>query len=91
MRNACWSSGLRTACCRLSDLESIFKDVFRNFCRPEGVLPAGSVILIGSASHLSLLGLPTYAEDYVRVNNSIIVSCGNGVTVCPLVMVCSEE
>ena len=27
----------------LSDLESIFKDVFRNFCRPEGVLPPGSV------------------------------------------------
>ena len=48
---------------------------------------AGSVILIGSASHLSLLGLPTYAEDYVCVNNSIIASCGNGVTVCPLVMV----
>ena len=70
----------------LSDLESIFRDVFRNFCRPEGVLPAGSVILIGSASHVSLLGLPTYVEDYVRVNNSIIVSCGPGVTVCPLIM-----
>ena len=71
----------------LSDLESIFKDVFRNYCRPEGVLPAGSIILIGSASHVSLLGLPTYAEDYVRVNNIIITLCGNGVTVCPLVMV----
>ena len=47
----------------LSDLESIFKDVFRNYCRPEGVLPAGSVILIGSASHVSLLGLAMYAED----------------------------
>ena len=71
----------------LSDLESIFRDVFRNFCRPEGFLPAGSFILIGSASHVSLLGLPTYAEDYVRVNNSIIASCGAGVTVCPLVMI----
>ena len=71
----------------LSDLESIFKDVFRNYCRPEGVLPAGSVILIGSASHVSLLGLSPYAEDYVRVNNNIIAACGNGVTVCPLVMV----
>ena len=66
----------------LSDLESIFRDVFRNFCRPEGFLPAGSVIMIGSASHVSLLGLPSYAEDYVRVNNSIIASCGLGVTVC---------
>ena len=65
----------------LSDLESIFKDVFRNYCRPEGVLPASSVILIGSASHVSLLGLATYAEDYVRVNNNIIAACSNGVTV----------
>ena len=32
----------------VSDLESIFKDVYRNFCRPEGVLPPGSVILIGT-------------------------------------------
>ena len=71
----------------LSDLESIFKDVYRNFCRPEGVLPAGSVILIGSASHVTLLGLSTYAEDYVRVNNNLISACGNGVTVCPLVLV----
>ena len=55
----------------LSDLESIFRDVFRNFCRPEGVLPPGSVILIGSASHVSLLGLSTYADHYVWVNNSL--------------------
>ena len=50
-------------------------------------MPAGSVILIGSASHVSLLGLATYAEDYVRVNNNVNAACGNGVTVCPLVMV----
>ena len=78
---------IRAEDCLLSDLESIFRDVFRNFSRPEGVLPPGSVILIGSASHVSLLGLPTYTEDYVRVNNSLIAACGNGVTVCPLVMV----
>ena len=33
----------------LLDLESIFKDVFRNFCKPEGVLLLGRVILIGLA------------------------------------------
>ena len=71
----------------LSDLESIFKDVFRNFCRPEGAQPPGSVVLIGSASQVSLLGLPTYAEDYARVNNSLISVTGNGVTICTLVMV----
>ena len=36
---------------------------------------------------MSLLGLSTYVGDYVRVNNSLIAACGNGVTVCPLVMV----
>ena len=56
----------------LSDLECVFKDVFRNFCRPLGYLPLGSVVLLGSISHLSLLGLSTYAEEYVRTNNSLI-------------------
>ena len=71
----------------MSDLECVFKDVFRNFCRPLGYLPLGSVVLLGSISHLSLLGLSTYAEDYVRTNNSLISACGPNVTVCPLVAV----
>ena len=71
----------------LSDLESIFKDVFRNFCRPEGVLPLGSIILIGSTSHVSLLGLSMYAKDYVCVNNNLIAATGNGVPICRLIIV----
>ena len=85
VRNACWSSGPKTACCRTWRVSSrMFSGTTAG---RGGVLPAGSVILIGSASHVSLLGLATYAEDYVRVNNNIIAACGNGVTVCPLVMV----
>ena len=30
----------------LSDLESILHDVFRNFSKPLGALPAGSVVLL---------------------------------------------
>ena len=41
----------------LGDMEGIFRDVFRDHIRPEGALPQGSVILVGSVSHLSLLGL----------------------------------
>ena len=36
----------------LGDLEGIFKDVFRDYCKPSGCLPQGSVILLGSLSHL---------------------------------------
>ena len=85
VRNACWSSGLKTACCRTWRVSSrMFSGTTAG---RGGVLPAGSVILIGSASHVSLLGLATYAEDYDCVNNNVNAACGNGVTVCPLVMV----
>ena len=71
----------------LGDLEGIFKDVFRDYCKPKGCLPQGSVILVGSLSHLSLLGITSYVEDLVRVTNSLISLTGPGVSVCPLVTV----
>ena len=64
----------------LSDLESIFRDVFRNFCRLEVVLPPGSVVLIGSATQ-------QMRRTISGSNNGLIAACGNGVTICPLVMV----
>ena len=71
----------------LGDLEGIFRDVFRDHIRPEGTLPQGSVILVGSLSHLSLLGLSPYVEDLVRCCNLLISLTGPGVTICPLVPV----
>ena len=47
----------------LADLENIFRDVFRNYSKLLGCLPQGSVVLLGSTSHLSLLGLSAYTED----------------------------
>ena len=71
----------------LGDLEGIFRDVFKDYMRPIGSLPQGSVVLIGSLSHLSLLGLSTYLEDLVRSCNMLIGMTGPGVTICPIVTV----
>ena len=71
----------------LADLDNIFRDVFRDFSRPVGSLPQGSLVLLGSTSHLSLLGLAAYTEDYVRCSGNLINLTGQSVTVCPLVQV----
>ena len=71
----------------LGDLDGIFRDVFKDYMRPIGSLPQGSVVLIGSLSHLSLLGLSTYLEDLVRSCNMLIGMTGPGVTICPIVTV----
>ena len=55
-----------------ADLENIFRDVFRNCTKPLGSLLQGSVVLLGSTSHLSLLGLSAYTEDYVRCSGNLI-------------------
>ena len=71
----------------LGDLEGIFRDVFRDYCKPVGSLPQGSVILLGSLSHLSVLGITSYVEDLVRTTNCLINLTGLGVSVCPLVSI----
>ena len=47
----------------LGDLEGVFRDVFRDQIKPNGTLPQGSVILVSSLSHMTLLGITTYVED----------------------------
>ena len=71
----------------LGELDGIFRDVFKDFMRPIGSLLQGSVVLLGSLSHLSLLGLSTYLEDLVRSCNMLIGLTGPGVTICPTVSV----
>ena len=71
----------------LADLENIFRDVFQNYTKPLGSLPQGSVVLLGSTSHLSLLGLSAYTEDCVRCSGNLINLSGPAVTVCLLVQV----
>ena len=70
---------------KLSDLDKLFRDVFREHVTPVGRLPQGSVVLVGSVTHLSLSGLSNYAEELVKVIRSISVSAGQGTTVIPFV------
>ena len=71
----------------LADLEYIFRDVFRNFSGPTGSLPPGSIILLGSTSHLSLLGLSSYTEDYAKICSTLIGLAGPSVIVCPMIQI----
>ena len=70
---------------KLSDLDMLFRDVFRKHVSPVGHLPHGSVVMVGSVSHLSLSGLSCYAEELVRTIRSISMSAGNGTTVIPAI------
>ena len=71
----------------LCDLEGVFRDVFRDHIRPTGVLLQGSVILVGSLSHISILGITTYVEDLVKLSNTLISLTSPGVSICPLVSI----
>jgi hypothetical protein len=52
---------IRVEDCELWEPEEVFLDRFRPFCKPHGSLPSGSVILVGSMSHLAKNGLNFYA------------------------------
>ena len=70
---------------KLSDLDLLFRDVFRKHVSPAGNLHHGSVVMVGSVTHLSLYGLSCYAEELVRTIRSISVSAGSGTTVIPAI------
>ena len=70
---------------KLSDLDLLFRDVFRKHVSPAGSLPPGSVVMVGSVTHLSLSSLSCYAEELVRTIRSISVSAGSGTTVIPVI------
>ena len=69
---------------KLSDLDTLFRDVFRSHVGPAGRLPQGSVVMVGSVTHLSLSGLSCYTEELVRTIRSISVIAGSGTTVIPV-------
>ncbi len=59
-------------------------DIFAEFCAPTGRLPVGSVVLLGSMSHLGARGLDSYAGDLVGSMSSVSARVGQGVEVVPL-------
>ncbi len=63
---------------RLFELEKTFAEILPGIIKPHGRLPAGSVIMVGSLSHLGSHGLESYSGDLVRVMTSMAAALGGG-------------
>ncbi len=63
---------------RLFELERTFIEILLGVIEPHGRLSVGSVVLVGSLSHLSSYGLESYAADLVRVVASMVALVGGG-------------
>jgi hypothetical protein len=70
---------------KLSEILELFRDIFREYIKPAGQLPPGSVVMIGSLSHLSLYGLQHYTEELVRTMAILGSEIGVGSMVIPYV------
>jgi hypothetical protein len=64
-------------------LEAALSDRLRAYLAPHGSLPPGSVVLLGSVSHLRARGLANYAESLVTTAGNILGRAGQGVDVIP--------
>jgi hypothetical protein len=71
----------------LSEIESAFCDLFAEFLTPNGGLPRGSLVLVGSVSHLGARGLDSYAGELCGTISSLIGKIGPSVEVIPIVPV----
>ncbi len=60
---------------------------FKNYSKPHGVLPPGSVILVGSMAHLSRSGLNSYVPMLVETLTRIAGKMGPGISVVPYIPV----
>ena len=60
----------------LSDLVNIFLESVKKF-----VMPAGSIILLHSISHLAWAGPAAYCEDFVRARQKILAVYRSGLSV----------
>ena len=60
----------------LDELASFFLETVKGFA-----VPAGSVILLSSASHLNWVGIAAYTEDFVRARRKISNCYGDGILI----------
>jgi hypothetical protein len=70
---------------RLFELEKTFAEILPGILKPHGRLPAGSVVMVGSLSHLGSHGLESYTGDLVKIMASMAAALGGGVAVIPYV------
>jgi hypothetical protein len=71
----------------LNELATVFCDIFAKYLVPAAGLPPGSVIMIGSLSHLGRRGLANYTEELVRTIGTFASRVGAAVEIVPLVFV----
>ena len=69
----------------LGEIADAFLDRFNKFVSPHGNLPPGSVILIGSISHMRAVGVGEYCEALVGVSHRLGTRVGRNVDIVPLV------
>jgi hypothetical protein len=69
----------------LSDIADLTVEIF-----DKTTIPAGTVFLIGSASHLFRVGVAAYAQDWITVSNNLAKKFKN-IHVCPLVPLILED
>jgi hypothetical protein len=63
-----------------------FSNIFTNFQSLVGCFAPGSVVLVGSLSHLRKRGISNYTDELVRNIDSLTARVGAGVEVVPLVL-----
>ena len=71
----------------LQDLCEVFLDRFRAFTLPNGAFPPGSVIALGSLTHLRARGLEDYTESWVSSAFRLGAKVGQNVETIPLVCI----
>ena len=62
----------------LSELEAAFTERSGAYLRPYGNLSPGSLVMVGSLSHLKTRGVADYAEALVRTLASLSAKLGGG-------------
>lgn len=66
-----------TGCCMHNphELPGLLKEFVGGLCAGDALLPEGSVVVLGSISHLAERGLSSYVNDLVRANANILSMC----------------
>jgi len=68
----------------VDELTDVLLDRFKAYSKPHGSLPQGSVILIGSLTHIRVRGLADYAEAVVNSGHRLGARMGANVDIVPL-------
>ncbi len=71
----------------VDELADVLSDRFKAYTKPHGALPQGSVILIGSLTHLRTRGLADYADAVVNAGYRLGARMGANIDIVPLVPV----